>query len=143
MPDVIGMAQQIDLPWTEPHAGYVAIASRAFHEEAEGIASSFRKDTHERIARRPSVSERRGGHPSAQATRAPYAGGVGASPWTVNQSTASRRPCSTEVWGNPSSRTAFAALKYMRLRAMRTPVSGTRGGWPVARATPSLTSATR
>ena len=68
--DVIWMAQQIDLVPAEPHGDHVAVALRAFHEEAEGIASRPRKHAHERIARGPrgGASRRSDGHPSAQAT---------------------------------------------------------------------------
>ena len=70
--DVIRMGQQIDLVSAEPHGDHVAMASRAFHEEAEGIASHPREHAYERIARgsRRGASRRSDGHPSAQAPRA-------------------------------------------------------------------------
>ena len=51
---------------------------------------------------------------------------------------ASRRASRTSVCGSPSSRTARAALKYIRLRAMRTAVRDTRGVARVSRATVSM-----
>src|SRR5437867_3668026 len=70
--DAIRMGQQVDLVSAEPHGDHVAMASRAFHEEAEGIASHPREHAYERIARgsRRGASRRSDGHPSAQAPRA-------------------------------------------------------------------------
>src|SRR5439155_157875 len=59
-------------------------------------------------------------------------------PCSTNQSAASRSASRTSVRGSPSSRSALAALKNMRLRAIRTAVSDARGAPPVTRAATSM-----
>src|SRR5262245_18830131 len=126
------------------HAALLAQVGDVVYGPAEGVHGV------ERVAARPGQREERevevGAAPPREtrdevgrrhrATMARWG-----SPWTypcsTNHATASASACRGSVWGNPSSRTALAALKYMRLRAMRTAVSGTAGAPRVSRAAPS------
>src|SRR5215510_13437593 len=127
-------------PARQPRALGGGIATQVgdiVHRAAEGVdgVERFAPGAGQREERVVEVRATLAREAGAQATEAHAR--AAAMPCAVNHWTASRSATTGSVWGSPRSRMALAGLKYMRLRDMRTAVSGTAGGRPVSFATPS------